>query len=119
MDTETRAYWRWRFDERPPDRTTFGQVEEDAAAFRKSMRQAYQAIRRGEDPSQHITNALGIPEKDDASIRRALLARRLLPRVKDEDIQLLRKRIGEDAFERLPARAEAVPQASSPPPLAL
>ena len=104
MDTAVSAYWRWRFQEKPPGRTTAQQVDVERKAFRRAMGSAYRAFRNGDDMTPFLVDALQIQDFSEKSVRASLRRRRLLASLKDEEQISLRDRIGDDAFDQLSTR---------------
>jgi len=101
MDASVSAYWSWRFDEKPPGRTTAQDVDKDRKRFRRAMGSAYRAFRNGDDISGFLTEALQIPTMEPKNVRAALRRRRLLTTLEDLEKVALRERIGQDAFDKL------------------
>lgn len=82
-----------------------------AEELRAIMRQAYQAMMRGEDPTSLVEQAMGVEGRDRTSAAQSLQGRRLLrrylptrgdseQRLKEKEglLDSLRQRIGDEAF---------------------
>jgi hypothetical protein len=116
QDTTTaiRAYWRWKMD-KDPSSIKFTETEPDMlrADFRRAMKKADLAMRRGEDPTEFIEQALKIDGKEPKNVAQSLRQRKLLDKIghgkgltddqKDELRATLKKRIGEKAYSLIEA----------------
>ena len=101
MEASVSAYWRWRFLEKPPGRTTAQEVDVETKQFRRAMGRAYRAFRSGNDMTPFLTDALQIPEFSSKNVRASLRRRRLLAALDDEEQIALRARIGDDAYDQI------------------
>jgi hypothetical protein len=102
LDTALRGYWRWRMDNKPPDRLTPGeQPDADKGKFRVLMKSALQQMQRGDDPLDTIRKALDLKEGKDLAA--AIRAKRLLPALEPAEREALKRHIGPDAYKRVEA----------------
>lgn len=103
MDTAIRAFRRWQFEEKRPGNTEPGDVEEERKRFKTAMRSAYRALRRFDDPSKYIEEAIQV-EGIESNLRAAassLRSRKLLSGLSPEELESVRDRIGDNAFEQV------------------
>ena len=91
LDTASREYWAWRRREiGAPGRFQPGDSPEDQQAFRRAMRKAYEvmkrpdALARDQEIRDLLNAALGVEGKDINSVRQSIRARKLLPRLTEE-----------------------------------
>ena len=113
-DNAIRAYYRWRFQNKYGGGYVTGEIDEEIKNFRVNMKKAYSSLRNGEDETaidEHVYKALDLTGKDISSARSSILGKRLITKSKiapgkdeetfEERKELLRKQIGDIAYERL------------------
>lgn len=99
LESAQRAYWRWAFDEGVGKRIKDFTQEEDVLNFKKHMRRATEAMKRGQSPAKHLNKALRI--KGNQSTSASIRARKMLDKLSLEQQKALRKRIGDSAYRKL------------------
>lgn len=112
-DNAIKAYYRWKINNGYGGKYE-GNIDDDIKQFRGNMNKAVDAIIKGKDINEITDFMLASIDglnKDEKSIKTSLLARRLLTKAKvapgkdenifDERLETLRKRIGENAYQRL------------------
>ena len=113
-DNAIKAYYRWKFQNKYGGGYRTGEIDEEIKSFRVNMKKAYTSLRAGEPTTEidkHLFKALDLSGKDVSSGRMSILGKRLLiqskiapgkdPEVFEARKEILRKRIGEKAYERL------------------
>ena len=101
LEGSIRAYWKWRYDEFPPGQFKTGYMEEEHKKFRQYMRRAMSNIRQGRDPRQNINNAIAVKDGDTKSAIQSIRTRRLLYGLEPEQLESLRSRVGDSAYQKL------------------
>ena len=112
-DNAIKAYYRWKIDNGYGGKYV-GNIDDDIKQFRGNMNKAVDAMVKGKDINEIINFMLASIDglnKDEKSIKTSLLAKRLLTKAKvspgkDEDtfnerLDVLRKKIGDKAYQRL------------------
>lgn len=112
-DNAIKAYYRWKIDNGYGGKYE-GNIDDDIKQFRGNMNKAVDAIIKGKDINEITDFMLASIDglnKDEKSIKTSLLARRLLTKAKvapgkdenifNERLETLRKKIGENAYQRL------------------
>lgn len=99
LEAAQRAYWRWAAETGVGKRIKDLTQEQDVLEFKKHMRRAMEAMKRGQSPSKHLNAATAFKGRKGTSA--SIQARRMLNRLSYEQQQDLRKRIGDSAFRRL------------------
>lgn len=100
-ETAIRAYWRWMFENKPPQTRSTAAIDEDRQRFKVSMRGAYTAMLDQRDPTDKIVEALGVNGSDESALAASLRQRRLLNKLTQEQREDLRDTIGVDAYDLL------------------
>lgn len=113
-DNAIKAYYRWKFQNKYGGGYRTGEIDEEIKSFRVNMKKAYTSLRAGEPTTEidkHLFKALDLSGKDVSSGRMSILGKRLLIQSKiapGKDLEvfesrkeILRKRIGEEAYERI------------------
>lgn len=103
LEGAIRGYWKWRFDEARPGKTSPGAASEEDIKFRQAMRRAMDKIRKKQDPSKDIADALAVDGKDAKAAKASIRARRLLKPLTPEEQAALKTRIGDKGFAKLVA----------------
>ena len=112
-DNAIKAYYRWKINNGYGGKYV-GNIDDDIKQFRGNMNKAVDAMVKGKDINEIINFMLASIDglnKDEKSIKTSLLAKRLLTKAKvspgkDEDtfnerLDVLRKKIGDKAYQRL------------------
>jgi len=108
LQTSLRAFYRWRVDEMGFRREEAWLKRDPNQEFRVYMKQAVQALQKGDADAymEALMKASGAPNAKPKSVAASLRARRVLrdtngKKLSDEDMEKLRKRIGDEAVQRL------------------
>lgn len=103
LRTAISGYWKWRFDKENnvvPSGTKRGSIKQSEIQFNLNFRRAMDAIKIGQDPTEHIIKAFNADPRDISS---AIRARKLLdtPDLTQPDLAKLKKRIGPKSYNML------------------
>ena len=111
LDAAISAFYRWRREEKGQLKITNElKDQEDRAKFRFHMKKVVEAMKKNDLDAymKQMGAALSIREFEEMSykeqqksISSSLRSRKLLSKLEDEDLENLRKRIGDNAFQRL------------------
>jgi chaperonin cofactor prefoldin len=97
LNVDMRAYYRWARDKDVVKGRFIGETTD----FGIQMRKATEAMKKGEDPTPFILAAIQTDGKTPNAIKQSLRSRRLLSKLKPDQLESLRQRVGNDAYTRL------------------
>jgi hypothetical protein len=103
MEMAVSNFYKWkRENDMPSSRTVRQNEPEEGPKFRQAMREARTELERGGDPAQAFGKALGL--RSASSVRMSLRGNKTLNDLNGEQLESLRKRIGDVQFEKLQTR---------------
>ena len=101
LDAAISGFYRWKRNEGLLSGTSGIPADVETRNFRTHMKIASNKIKQGKNASREILAALRLSGKSPKSAAATLNGKRLLKRLNNQQLQSLRKRIGDDAYGKL------------------